>query len=73
MIAGFRAFSGVDRGRTARAVRDANDAAVLGTLLAALQAGAADYLITGDKDRLAPGDRFPIVTPAAFRERHGSL
>lgn len=54
-------------------MRDANDAAVLGTLLAASQAGAADYLITGDKDRLAPGDRFPIVTPAAFRERHGSL
>lgn len=54
-------------------LRDAGDGPVLGTLLAALQAGAADYLVTGDKDLLALGDRFPIITPAAFWERHGSL
>lgn len=49
-------------------LRDPTDAPVLGTLLA----GHADYLITGDKDLLALGDRYPIVTPADFWERHGS-
>jgi putative PIN family toxin of toxin-antitoxin system len=48
-------------------VRDAADAPVLGTLLAA----GADYLITGDADRLVLADRFPIVTPAEFWRRHG--
>ena len=48
-------------------LRDSNDQAVLGTLRAA----QADYLITGDKDLLALADRFPIVTPAVFWERHG--
>jgi putative PIN family toxin of toxin-antitoxin system len=48
-------------------LRDEADQAVLGTLLAA----KADYLITGDKDLLALSDRYPIVTPAAFWQRHG--
>ena len=50
------------------ALRDKAEQAVLGTLLAA----QADYLITGDKDLLALAERYPIVTPAAFWERHGS-
>jgi uncharacterized protein len=48
-------------------LRDKADAPVLATLLAA----GADYLITGDKDLLALAGRYPIVTPAAFWERHG--
>jgi putative PIN family toxin of toxin-antitoxin system len=48
-------------------LRDEADAPILGTLLAA----KADYLITGDKDLLALSERYPIVTPAAFWERHG--
>jgi putative PIN family toxin of toxin-antitoxin system len=49
-------------------LRDRKDQPVLGTLLAA----QADYLVTGDRDLLALAGRFPIVTPAAFWERHGS-
>jgi putative PIN family toxin of toxin-antitoxin system len=49
-------------------LRDEADQPVLGTLRAA----KADYLITGDKDLLALAGRYPIVTPAAFWERHGS-
>ena len=48
-------------------LRDKSDQQVLGTLRAA----EADYLITGDKDLLALGERYPIVTPAGFWERHG--
>jgi uncharacterized protein len=48
-------------------LRDEADAPVLGTLLSA----KAEYLITGDKDLLALSERYPIVTPAAFWERHG--
>ena len=48
-------------------LRDPGDQAVLGTLLAA----KADYLITGDKDLLALADKYPILTPALFWERHG--
>jgi putative PIN family toxin of toxin-antitoxin system len=48
-------------------LRDENDQMILGTLRAA----GADYLITGDKDLLALGEFYPIVTPAAFWERHG--
>ena len=51
-------------------LRDAADQPVLGTLLAALQGSGVDYLITGDKDLLALAGRYPIVTPAAFWERH---
>ena len=49
-------------------LRDKADQPVLGTLLAA----QADYLITGDKDLFALAGRYPIVTQAAFWERHGS-
>lgn len=49
-----------------RKLRDDTDQQVLGTLCAA----EADYLITGDKDLLALADRYPIVTPAVFWERH---
>jgi putative PIN family toxin of toxin-antitoxin system len=48
-------------------LRDSADALVLGTLLAS----KADYLITGDKDLLVLGEKYPIVTPATFWERHG--
>jgi putative PIN family toxin of toxin-antitoxin system len=55
-------------GELDEALRDAADQLVLGTLLAA----KADYLITGDKDLLALAGKYPIVTSAAFWERHGS-
>jgi putative PIN family toxin of toxin-antitoxin system len=48
-------------------LRDQADQQVLGTLRAA----QADYLITGDKDLLALAGKYPVVTPAAFWERHG--
>jgi putative PIN family toxin of toxin-antitoxin system len=48
-------------------LRDHADQPVLGTLRAA----QADYLVTGDKDLLALGGRYPIITPAVFWERHG--
>ena len=52
----------------AAALRDAADAAVLGTLLAA----NADYLVTGDGDLLALAGEYPkIVSPAEFWSRHG--
>ena len=46
---------------------------VLGTLLAALKTSGVDYLITGDKDLLAVGERCPIVTPANFWATHAGL
>ena len=49
-------------------LRDIADQPVLNTL----RASQADYLITGDKDLLAIADRYPIVTPAAFWNRHGA-
>ena len=54
-------------GKLEKALRDRADAPVLQTL----EAAQADYLITGDKDLLALAGRYPIVTPAAFWERHG--
>lgn len=54
-------------GEPDRKLRDSADQQVLGTWRAA----QAEYLITGDKDLLALADRFPIVTPAIFWERHG--
>ena len=48
-------------------LRDAADHPVLGTFLAA----GARYLITGDKDLLVLGDRYPVITPADFWNRHG--
>jgi putative PIN family toxin of toxin-antitoxin system len=52
---------------TDETLRDPADQPVLGTLRTA----KSDYLITGDKDLLALGERYPIVTPAIFWERHG--
>ena len=54
-------------------LRDAADAPVLGTLLAAQAAGSMDYLVTGDKDLLVLADRYPILTPAAFWQAHGRI
>src|ERR1035437_2338807 len=42
-------------------LRDIDDQPVLGTLLAALNTSAVDYLITGDKDLLVLAERYPIV------------
>jgi putative PIN family toxin of toxin-antitoxin system len=55
-----------DNGRDAN-LRDVADQKVLGTLLAS----KADYLITGDKDLLALAEKYPIITPSAFWQRHG--
>ncbi len=54
-------------------LRDANDQPVLGTLLAAMAASGADYLITGGTGLLAVSDRHPIITPANFWAVHGGL
>ncbi len=54
-------------------LRDPKDEDVLGTLIAALQSSAADYLITGDKDLLALADRHPILSPADFWAKHAGL
>ena len=48
-------------------LRDKGDKPILGMLLA----GRANYLVTGDKDLLALAEKYPIVTPAEFWERHG--
>ena len=54
-------------------LRDSHDIPVLGSLLAARQAGGVDYLVTGDKDLLILADRYPILTPARFWALHGGL
>jgi len=54
-------------------LRDTNDLPVLGTLLAAIHSGGADYLITGDKDLLVLADRYPVISPADFWAKHGGL
>lgn len=54
-------------------LRDFDDQPVLQTLLAALAAARADYLITGDKDLLVLAARYPVVTPAQFWAAHGGL
>ena len=54
-------------------LRDTNDLPVLGTLLAAVELGNIDYLITGDKDLLVLADHYPIISPAEFWARHGGL
>jgi len=41
-------------------------------VLQALLASGAQYLITGDKDLLALGERYPIITTAQFWTRHGA-
>ena len=50
---------------------DRNDLPVLGTLVAALQLGSAQALVTGNKALLALRDRYPIRTPAEFWAEHG--
>jgi putative PIN family toxin of toxin-antitoxin system len=55
-----------DSGRDAN-LRDVANQKVLGTSLAS----KADYLITGDKDLLALAEKYPIITPSAFWQRHG--
>ena len=47
------------------ALRDPDDAPILGALVAA----EADLLVTGDRDLLALSDRYPIETPAEFVRR----
>jgi uncharacterized protein len=54
-------------------LRDVGDQPVLGTLLSALNTTGADYLITGDKDLLVLGARYPIVAPAKFWTTHAGL
>ena len=54
-------------------LRDMHDLPVLGTLLAAVQVGSVNYLITGDKDLLVLRDRYPVISPADFWMRHGGL
>lgn len=54
-------------------LRDANDRPILGSLLAGVQTGGIDYLITGDKDLLVLADRYPILSPADFWARHGGI
>jgi putative PIN family toxin of toxin-antitoxin system len=54
-------------------LRDGNDLPVLGTLLAALKTGAADRLITGDKNLLALASSHPILSPAEFWAAHGDI
>jgi uncharacterized protein len=54
-------------GERDESLRDPADQQVLGTL----KASKADYLITGDKDLLVLAEKYPILTPAAFWERHG--
>ena len=54
-------------------LRDTNDLPVLGTLLAAVELGNIDYLITGDKDLLVLADHYPIISPAEFWARHGGI
>ncbi len=53
------------------ALRDVDDQPVPGTLLPALKASGADYLVTGDKDLLALAGSCLIVSPAEFRAAHG--
>ncbi|MHB1531370.1 putative toxin-antitoxin system toxin component, PIN family [Acidithiobacillus sp.] len=55
------------------ALRDLNDQPVLDTLVAALKTSGANYLITGDRDLLALSANYPIITPATFWERHGTV
>ena len=54
-------------------LRDVNDTAVLGTLLAAMAPASPTYLITGDKDLLALCEHYPVLTPAEFWQRHGGI
>ena len=48
---------------------DVNDLPILATMVTA----QADYLVTGDKALLALAQHYPVVTPAEFWARHGTL
>lgn len=63
----------LERSATKPDLRDKNDDAVLGTLLACLEQSRASYLVTGDRDLLALAQHYPILTPTEFWSRHGSL
>jgi putative PIN family toxin of toxin-antitoxin system len=52
-------------------LRDQADQPVLATLVAAGKAFEIDYLITGDNDLLVLADRYPIISPAGFWQKHG--
>lgn len=52
-------------GVSASVPRDPADDCVLATLIAS----DADYLVSGDADLLALGDRYPIISPADFATR----
>lgn len=54
-------------------LRDANDALILGTLLALGQSPGNHYLITGDKDLLALAQHYSVLTPSEFWARHGGI
>ena len=60
----------VDDGMLERAaaagLRDPDDVPILALLIGV---GAADFIVTGDKDLLALAATFPIVTPADFEAR----
>jgi len=47
-------------------LRDATDQLVLRTLVD----GRADELVTGDKDLLVLADRYPVISPRDFLDRH---
>jgi putative PIN family toxin of toxin-antitoxin system len=54
-------------------LRDAKDLPVVGTLLSAIKSFDGDYLITGDKDLLVLADKYPIITPTQFWEKHSGF
>lgn len=54
-------------------LRDLADQPVLGTLLAALTTSGTDYLVTGDKDLLVLGGKYPIVSPSDFWAAHAGV
>ncbi len=51
--------------------RDVDDLPILGTLIATLERGQAECLVTGDKDLLALSERYPVMSVAKFCERYG--
>lgn len=51
-------------------LRDRTDAPILGSFEAAKQTGLLDYIISGDKDLLVLVDRYPVLSPSDFWQRH---
>ncbi|TQE99204.1 MAG: putative toxin-antitoxin system toxin component, PIN family [Spiribacter salinus] len=60
-------------GSGAEELRDRADQPVLGTLVSGMEHHEVTCLVTGDKDLLALGDRYPVITPSAFWQRHGPV